>query len=183
MPNLEIELSSNAKEYENSLGFSWIPLQKNPISPLLYLRSCEENFILKPKERKAFSTGLYISIPSNDYVLEVTSFSDIVYEKGIIVLDSPCIFTYYFNNQIYCILYNSSEVDQIIATGDFIANLSLRKKEIITIDLVKQITLKEKNMGKHKWITKEKNKNQLSNKKRTTNNYSREAIKDYINRK
>lgn len=182
MPSLEVEISSKAKEYEKLLGFSWIPSQKNPLSPLLYLRSCEQDYELKPFEKKAFSTGIYISLSSQEFLAEVTTYSDIAYNKGIIILDSPCIFNYYYNNQIYVMLYNTTNIPQEVKNAELIASLSLRKKEIITIDVVNQITIKDKNLGKHTWITKEKNKENTLNKYKKNSNYSKQDVEEYIKR-
>lgn len=90
-----------------------------------------ESIILKSKERKLISTGIFISIPIG-YEAQVRPRSGLAIKNGITVLNSPGTIDSDYRGEIGVILINHSEEDFKISNGERIAQLVLSRYEKIT---------------------------------------------------
>ena len=100
-----------------------------------------ENYILKPGERKLFSTGLSIELPEG-YVALIWDKSGIA-NKGIKTMGGVIEFTY--RGEYKIILLNTSDQDYQINKGDKIAQLLIQP--IMTADIIETIELSETQRG------------------------------------
>ena len=85
--------------------------------------------VIKPKERMLVKTGIYISIPNNNYEAQVRPRSGNALNKGLTILNTPGTIDSDYRGEIGVILYNTSESDIIINLGDKIAQLVFMRIE------------------------------------------------------
>ena len=90
-----------------------------------------ESIILKSRERKLISTGIFLSIPVG-YEAQVRPRSGLAVKHGITVLNSPGTIDSDYRGEIGVILINHSEEDFKISNGDRIAQLVLSRYNNIT---------------------------------------------------
>lgn len=95
-----------------------------------YLRAVINNSVnIKSKELIAVNTGLHVVLIDPFYEIVVSSYMDLLKNKGISVF--PCNY-YRYGNEITVFLYNYSDSDQTINPGDRIALLSF--KEVVMVE-------------------------------------------------
>ncbi|MEM4637893.1 MAG: dUTP diphosphatase [Candidatus Woesearchaeota archaeon] len=103
-----------------------------------------EDYILKPGERKIFSTGLKFEIPEG-YELQVRPRSGLAAKYGITVLNSPGTLDFQYRGILGVILINHSKEDFEVKKGDRIAQIVFNKFE--TAELVEVDELSETERG------------------------------------
>ena len=122
--SLKYEISYNAQELEKILGTSWMLPSELPFDPYLKLRAClEKNETIGKNSTVYCPTGIYIQLPNPNYRAEITTLSDLAYEKSLVVLDSPAIYDFTHRNEIYVMLRNLSSEEMYIHPGEFIINI------------------------------------------------------------
>ncbi len=79
-----------------------------------------KDIIIKPLKRAIIPTGLYYQIPTG-FEMQIRSRSGLAANKGIMVLNSPGTIDCGFRGEIKIILFNTSDEDFLIKSGDRIA--------------------------------------------------------------
>ena len=90
-----------------------------------------EPIIIKPLERKAIKTGLFISLKKG-YEAQIRPRSGLALKKGITVLNSPGTIDADYRGEIAVVLVNLSSEDFEISSGDRIAQMVVAKHEVIS---------------------------------------------------
>lgn len=90
----------------------------------------EEAVVIKAGERDLIPTGLKVGIPVG-YEIQVRPRSGLALKKGITVLNTPGTIDTGYRNEVGVILMNHSNEDFIVNPGDKIAQIVLKKFEII----------------------------------------------------
>ena len=90
-----------------------------------------EPIIIKPLERKAIKTGLFISL-NKGYEAQIRPRSGLALKKGITVLNSPGTIDADYRGEIAVILVNLSSENFEISSGDRIAQMVVAKHEVIS---------------------------------------------------
>lgn len=88
----------------------------------------DENFTLKPLERKLFPTGLYLELPEG-FEAQVRPRSGLAIKNGITVLNSPGTVDADYRGEVGVILINLSSENFIIKDGDRIAQMVIAQHE------------------------------------------------------
>jgi len=83
---------------------------------------------LKPLERTLLPTGLFIELPPG-YEVQIRPRSGMAIKQGITCLNSPGTIDSDYRGEIKIILINLSAEDQVIHTGDRIAQMIIQKVE------------------------------------------------------
>jgi len=130
----------------NCINCKIINKSKNPLpkyqtegaSAVDLFANLNESIILKSKEIKLMSTGIYISIP-NGYEAQVRPRSGLAIKHGVTVLNSPGTIDSDYRGEIGVILINHSEIDFKISNGDRIAQLVLSAYDKITWQQVESL--------------------------------------------
>ena len=86
---------------------------------------------IKPLERKAIKTGLFISLKKG-YEAQIRPRSGLALRKGITVLNSPGTIDADYRGEITVVLVNLSSQDFQICSGDRIAQMVVAKHEVIS---------------------------------------------------
>ena len=87
-----------------------------------------ETITLKPLERTAVKTGLFIELPIG-YEVQVRPRSGLAFKNGITVLNSPGTIDADYRGEIGVILVNLSNQDFVINNGERIAQLIIAKHD------------------------------------------------------
>ena len=90
-----------------------------------------ESITIKPLERKAIKTGLFISLKTGCEA-QIRPRSGLALKKGITVLNSPGTIDADYRGEIAVILVNLSSQDFEICSGDRIAQMVVAKHEVIS---------------------------------------------------
>lgn len=90
-----------------------------------------ESIIIKPLERKAIKTGLFISLKKG-YEAQIRPRSGLALKKGITVLNSPGTIDADYRGEIAVVLVNLSSENFEISSGDRIAQMVVAKHEAIS---------------------------------------------------
>ena len=90
-----------------------------------------EPILIKPLERKAIKTGLFISLEKG-YEAQIRPRSGLALKKGITVLNSPGTIDADYRGEIAVILVNLSSENFEISSGDRIAQMVVAKHEVIS---------------------------------------------------
>lgn len=98
----------------------------------------EQDLLLKPMQRHAVPTGLYISLPIG-YEAQVRPRSGLALKQGITCLNTPGTIDSDYRGEIRVILVNLSGEDQVIRDGDRIAQLVISSYEKIAWHAVEEI--------------------------------------------
>jgi dUTP pyrophosphatase len=91
----------------------------------------EKPVILQPMERTLIPTGLYIELPSG-YEAQIRPRSGLAIKQGITCLNTPGTIDADYRGEIKIILINLSQQEQVIYSGDRIAQMVIQKVEKIT---------------------------------------------------
>lgn len=87
-----------------------------------------EPVTLMPGERKLIGTGLYIALPEG-YEAQIRPRSGLALKKGITVLNAPGTIDADYRGEIKVILYNASNEEFIVSSGERIAQMVIAKHE------------------------------------------------------
>ena len=82
--------------------------------------------VLKPMQRELVPTGLFIELPEN-YEAQIRPRSGLAIKQGITCLNSPGTIDADYRGEIKVILINLSEQQQIIHSGDRIAQMVIHQ--------------------------------------------------------
>ena len=119
MASIQIKIVNTSEnplpEYATS-GSSGMDLRASLSAPL----------VLKPMERKLVPTGLFIELPEN-FEAQIRPRSGLAIKQGITCLNSPGTIDADYRGEIKIILINLSEQEQVINTGDRIAQMVIQQ--------------------------------------------------------
>ena len=157
--NIKFEKSSLAKKVEAQFGKAW-SIEQNTLFDLYYsFQACSDKIILiPPLSKQIIKTGFYLQIDDPYTYLEVTTDSNLAYEKGLVILDSPTYFGYGFRNEIFLMLYNTTQKQQQINPYDRIAMFQSKIINQTTFEYIKEVEQIEAIKTGKKWIQLEKHK-------------------------
>lgn len=102
--------------------------------------------VLRPLERKAVPTGLYMALPPG-YEAQVRPRSGLALKKGITVLNSPGTVDADYRGEVKVILVNLSDEDFTINDGDRIAQMVVARHETVEWCAVGQLDDTERGDG------------------------------------
>ncbi len=108
--------------------------------------SLEENLVLKPMERYLVPTGLFIELPDG-YEAQVRPRSGLAIKQGLTCLNSPGTIDADYRGEIKVILINLSGEEQVIKTGDRIAQMVISPVRQIQWEPVDSISITARNEG------------------------------------
>lgn len=95
----------------------------------------EQDIRLKPLERVAIPTGLFISIPLG-YEGQIRSRSGLSFKHGIIVINAPGTIDSDYRGELKILLINLSNEDYIVHDGDRVAQLVISSYAVPEWNLV-----------------------------------------------
>lgn len=108
-----------------------------------------EDYVLKPGERKVFSTGLKFEIPEG-YEIQIRPRSGLAAKYGITVLNSPGTLDYQYRGILGVILINHGDADFEVKKGERIAQIVFNKfesSELIEVDELSETVRGEGGFG------------------------------------
>ena len=181
---INIEKSSTAKRLEKKYSLEWAFSQQTHLDSSFELRACvPEPIKIKAGEILPIPTGIYAQLLNPNFVIEVTSYSTLVYEQGLCVAEGLSTFTYHFRNEIWLLIKNNFQEAQTVQPAQKIANFSVKHQPRMVINYVDQIEeIDTKIQTGKSYIQKIKNKIRGNPKKiRESVGYSRQNVKDYKN--
>ncbi len=101
---------------------------------------------LKPFERVLIPTGLFVEIPDG-YEIQIRPRSGLAIKQGITCLNSPGTIDADYRGEIKIILINLSQEEQIIQSGDRIAQMVFQSIDKVKWQTVEFVTETERNQG------------------------------------
>ena len=101
---------------------------------------------LQPLERTLIPTGLFIEIP-NGYEVQIRPRSGLAIKQGITCLNTPGTIDSDYRGEIKVILINLSAEEQIINSGDRIAQMIIQKVEKAEFEQVETLNETERADG------------------------------------
>lgn len=105
-----------------------------------------EDITLKPLERKAIPTGLFIELPQG-YEAQLRPRSGLAFNHGISLPNSPATIDSDYRGEIKVILINLSNQDFVVKNGERIAQMIIAKYEQITWAEVAELSETERGSG------------------------------------
>ncbi len=120
-----INRSSNPLPHYETAGAAGMDLRAN----------LTEGIRLKPLERTLIPTGLYLQLP-DDFEAQIRPRSGLALKQGITCLNSPGTIDADYRGEIKILLINLSSENQLIQSGDRIAQLVIQKVEKATLQPV-----------------------------------------------
>lgn len=102
--------------------------------------------VLQPFERTLIPTGLFISIPTN-FEVQIRPRSGLALKQGITCLNTPGTIDADYRGEIKVILINLSNMEQVIADGDRIAQMVFQAIEKANWELVDQLDMTQRGEG------------------------------------
>lgn len=124
-----------------------LPAYATPGSAGMDLRAnLDAPLSLKPMERSLVPTGLFIELPEG-YEAQIRPRSGLAIKQGITCLNSPGTVDSDYRGEIKIILVNLSGEDQVINSGDRIAQMVIQKVERAEWKPVDELQFTERNDG------------------------------------
>ena len=121
-----------------------LPAIATPGSAGLDLKAnLDKDVCIKPLERVAIPTGLYLSIPYG-YEGQIRSRSGLSFNHGIIVINAPGTIDSDYRGEIKILLINLSNEHFIIHDGDRVAQLVITSHVIPELNLVESLDMSER---------------------------------------
>jgi dUTP pyrophosphatase len=105
-----------------------------------------EDYVLKPGERKIFSTGIKLAIPKG-YEVQIRPRSGLAIKQGITVLNTPGTIDHQYRGMVGVILINHSKESFEIKKGERIAQMVLNKFENFELEEVEELSETERGEG------------------------------------
>lgn len=102
--------------------------------------------VIKPMQRALVPTGLFMEIPVG-YEGQVRPRSGLAIKSGITVLNSPGTIDADYRGEVKVILFNLSDVDFVIKSGDRIAQLVVAKCEQMEVIEIETLSETERGAG------------------------------------
>lgn len=106
----------------------------------------ETPITLKPLERFLVPTGLFIQLPEG-HEAQIRPRSGLAIKQGLTCLNSPGTVDADYRGEIKVILINLSQEDQVIHSGDRIAQMVVNSVERVKLKLVAEIESTKRNEG------------------------------------
>jgi dUTP pyrophosphatase len=106
----------------------------------------DKQLLLKPMERVLVPTGLFIEIP-NGYEAQIRPRSGLAIKQGITCLNSPGTIDADYRGEIKIILINLSGEEQVIHSGDRIAQMVVQRIEIASWKETDELVVTLRNDG------------------------------------
>lgn len=139
MENLKVQIINKSKNL--------IPAYGTPGSAGMDLRcDLDEILILKPNERYAVPTGIYLSIPEG-YEAQVRARSGLALKQGLTLANGVGTIDSDYRGEVKVILINLGNENCHLADGDRIAQLVFAKYEKIEFEVVGGIEDTERGIG------------------------------------
>jgi dUTP pyrophosphatase len=111
------------------------------------IRAClEAPVTLRPLERFLIPTGLFIQLPEG-YEAQIRPRSGLAIKQGLTCLNSPGTIDADYRGELKVILINLSQDDQVIHSGDRIAQMVVSAIERVKLKLVTEIESTTRNEG------------------------------------
>ena len=101
---------------------------------------------LAPGERQLIPTGIFIELPDG-YEAQVRPRSGLALKHGLTCLNSPGTVDADYRGELKVILVNLSQEEQVIHSGDRIAQMVVQKVERVGWEEVQEIAESERNQG------------------------------------
>lgn len=101
---------------------------------------------LRPLERALIPTGLFVEIPTG-YEMQIRPRSGLAIKQGITCLNTPGTIDSDYRGEIKIILINLSAEEQVINSGDRIAQMIIQKVEIAEFEQVEILNETERSGG------------------------------------
>ena len=154
---IKLEKSSLALKLEKQYGKAWVIEQYNSFDLYYSLQACtNQNIKISPYTKEIIKTGFYLQIDDPYTYLEIISDSNLVHEKGLIVLDAPTYFGYGFRNEIFLMLYNTTNKDQYLKPYERIAMFQSKLLNQTSFKYIYQVEEVNATKTGKKWIQIEK---------------------------
>lgn len=99
----------------------------------------EEDIVLKPLERKAVPTGLFLELPVG-YEAQLRPRSGLALNHGISLPNSPATIDSDYRGEIKVILINLSNQDFVVKNGERIAQMIIAKYEQVVFEVVTELS-------------------------------------------
>ena len=106
----------------------------------------EAPITLKPLERFLIPTGLFIQLPEG-YEAQIRPRSGLAIRQGLTCLNSPGTVDADYRGELKVILINLSQEEQVIHSGDRIAQMVIAQVERVKLKLVTAIEATKRNEG------------------------------------
>jgi dUTP pyrophosphatase len=106
----------------------------------------EEPVTLKPLQRFLVPTGLFIQLPKN-YEAQIRPRSGLAIRQGLTCLNSPGTVDSDYRGELKVVLINLSDEDQVIHSGDRIAQMVVSPVERVKLKPVTEIEETKRNEG------------------------------------
>lgn len=106
----------------------------------------DEEFILKPMDRKLIGTGLYIALPEG-FEAMIRPRSGMAFKHGITVINSPGTIDADYRGEIKIALVNLSQENFTIKNGDRVAQMVVNKYEQVSFNLTDSLDDTERGVG------------------------------------
>ena len=101
---------------------------------------------LAPGERQLIPTGIFIELPDG-FEAQVRPRSGLALKHGLTCLNSPGTVDADYRGELKVILVNLSQEEQVIHSGDRIAQMVVQKVERVVWEEVQEIAESERNQG------------------------------------
>jgi dUTP pyrophosphatase len=106
----------------------------------------DNTVILKPSERKAIPTGLFVEIPDG-YEAQIRPRSGLALKHGIGLPNSPATIDSDFRGELKVIIMNYSNEDFVIQSGDRIAQMVVARYEKVEWESVETLSETQRGEG------------------------------------
>jgi len=151
------EKSTVAQEIEKNTNVVFDPIQETPFDNFFYLRNCSLIPIEVDNNPVSIDTGLYFQLTNPSSEIFIRSYSNILREKNIGVLNSH--FDYDYRNEVKVILYNYGTEKQIVEVGEIVGSISFYlRQNLLEVKKVPMVFPGEKYPGTkdNNWVQQEK---------------------------
>jgi dUTP pyrophosphatase len=98
-----------------------------------------EDCVLAPGERRLVPTGFQVEVPAG-YEMQVRPKSGLALKRGITVLNTPGTVDAGYRGEVGVILFNSSDTDFEVKTGEKVAQAVIARVEAAEIEEVEELS-------------------------------------------
>ena len=106
----------------------------------------DEDLIIKPMQRIAVPTGIYIEIPLG-YEGQIRARSGMSLKHGITMANGVCTIASDYRGELKVLIVNISNQDYVIKNNDRIAQMIITKYERVDFKLVEELSDTDRNNG------------------------------------
>jgi dUTPase len=179
---INIEKSTTALFLEQKLGIEWGFSNDNPLDTFYYLKAAiTEPINIGIGAVVPIPTGIYPQLINPSYEIEVRSYTDLTFERGLCLADGITYFNYGFRNEIWVLLENKFKTVQTILPAQKIAIFSVVERPSIVIKYVEQIEKSPWKIRSNSYIQKLKNQLRKPQKQdKESEYYSDRDIETYL---